>query len=832
MSSSLETKFTGDSKHLEAAYQKIQRENVKLREEAKKTAEEHKHAGEEGIDLGEKLSESIGEQVEELVKMGAEWLTVGKAIELVNEEYERQIELAEKAADTVRDTGAQRAPVLRNLGPVSGDERREFFEQLEKISLKRGLKEDEADQAVNFALSATGGNRDRALGLVDLAAQAAPEGGGDTVGQIARSIEQMRTVTKRDDDQANLGLLFSAQKISPIKEIENISNYAVPAAMGLTAQGASPEEAFALFSTLAKASGDVEGRRTRTAVTNLYGGLSKFFDPDAQAKRVRDQLAHQGSLQIGETPDAALQGRVGDFLKGHGFKSVPHDFKDQMQILKERPELGQQFVAEETGRLPSPKSVTDQIRALQQNDELRKQFFQEFSPEAQAKGADIELLRGGSETAKQFTAQTKELQATDYRQAAGHQIETIASEPAIQRLRQHKVSEVQEEQSFAGDFAKADRGTYRQALEKMLDSTQDYLLSSMGNWGTMKGFDYDTIIGQKDPAEEFNRRARGIIFNLKYDVPEGLKIGGDHRFARGEAGDAELLDAGIVPTQDAEHLRKAKIAQDALDEMNALRARESAAGAEAQATEEATPAETAKRIQQAKPTPPASGAAPPIPPAADKTGPAETAKQIQAAKPTPPAAGSTPPIPPAADKTGPAETAKQIQKAKPSQPPMPEGRTTAWVQEVGHEPQEVVPRFNMHDYDALYSASDKLGKRSGLLDPDLLGRVDHAPQASADDTSQLLQEAKQAKHDLETKGHFESGKWTDDDEAPTAADRRQAADLAPAIAVLEKILAETQRQTQEAAKKREQDAAHHRQAQAAGRQSDARAQGRKTSGRE
>lgn len=600
MSSSLETKFTGDSKQLEAAYQKIQRENVKLREEAKKAHEEHKHAGEEQEGLLDRVSESMGEQVAELGKMALAWASVEKAVELVNEEYERQVQLAEKAAAATGGAGAQRGAVLRNLGPVSGDERKEFFERLEEIGLRRGLKEDEADQAVNFTLSATGGDRERALELIDLAARAVPEGGGDTVGQVGRGIEQIRTASHDEDQEANLGRLFSLQKVAPIKDVENIAAYMVPAIQNMGAMGDSFEESGGLFAALAKTSGDVEGRRTRTAVTNLQGALHDFFDPEKQAKSVRDRLAHLGSLEVGEPPDEALAGRLGEFLQGRGVKmdlTHPEQLKDAVQLLKERPEWGQQFVGQEAARMPTAKTVSEQIHALQQNDELRKRFLTGggFTPEAQARGADTELLRGGSDTAKMFDEASADLKRTNYKQAAQKQLQTIASEPTIQRMQQQRIGQVAEEQSAAGDFQRADVGTALKAIEQMLDQTNQGMGSGLGNWWSQKQAQYRLTQLGEDPKKVVKEYAQRQIFNLRYAVPEGVKPSqetiGD--VLSGKMSEEELARRkGIVRTTDEERLRKAKIAEEANERYQAIGRREE--GHEEEATEEATPQSVAE----------------------------------------------------------------------------------------------------------------------------------------------------------------------------------------------------------------------------------------------
>lgn len=593
MSSTLNTTFTGDSKQLEAAYQKILRENVKLREEAKKTHEEAKHHGEEQEGLGEKITESMSEQVAELGKMAVAWASVEKAVELVNEEYERQIELAEKAAEATREVGNQRGAVIRNLGPISGHQREEFFEHLEGVSLRRGLKEMEADQAVNYALSATGGDRERALELIDLAAEAAPEGGGDTVGQIARGVEQVRTVSHDEDQRANLGRLFALQKISPIKDVENVAAYTVPAVMGLTAQGASFEESGALFSALAKTSGDVEGRRTRTAVINLQAGLKKFFDPEAQEKQVRESIEHLGNLGVGEQADQGLVGRLSQFLHAQGVKNLPHDLADQVKLLKERPEWGQAFVSQETAGLARPTSVTDQIRALQENEELRKQFLKGFTPEAQAKGAELELLRSGSATAQMFSEQTKALGGTDYRAGAEQQLATIGGDPYIQRMLQQRIAEVAEEQHRAGDFGRADQGGALKAIEELLDQTNQGMGSGLGNWWRRKKAEYQITQLGEDPGKLYERMAREQIFNLRYQP--GGDVGGaaasyaTPEMVAGQMSDEEMAARrGITRTADPERLRKARIAEEALERWRRVHAAE--AEHHEGAIHEATPA--------------------------------------------------------------------------------------------------------------------------------------------------------------------------------------------------------------------------------------------------
>lgn len=590
------TIFTADPTELVKAYQQIQRENLKLREESQKTAEEAKHHAEETESALDVVKESISEQVTELGKLAIGWVSVEKAVDLVKEAYERQIELAKQAAEATTETGASRASVIRNLGPISAAERREFFEQSEKIQLQTGFDEADMNEVLNYALSATGGNRERSLELAAEAGKFAPEGGA-AAAQTARAIEQISFATGDRDIERSAGRLSQMQVRASIPDTENIAQYMTPAVQNMMAMGDSFEEATAAFAALAKPMGDFTGRRARTAGTTLDRAMIDFFDPEKQRKQVDAELAQVLSPRTGEEANHEYLAKVRSFLQRKGVKQTPQDEYQFAELAKElfdeknHPEWAAEFAQQQAAEMPTPKTFEDRLHALQQSEDLKKRFRMTYTPDAQATGAELRLLEGGTQEAQLFDQTLKDLRGTDYREAEKQTTATIASEPTIALLKQKKLAEVAEEQMKAGDFKKAQIGLAQEALHKTLSQSNQGFFSGIGNWLRELGVGVATSIAGRDPNEVYAEQIREEIFGLKYDFQEESFYGADrHAHAKGVLSDEELAKRmGATRTADEERLRKAKISESQFARWQTLRD-DLAGAAFHRAEEEATPA--------------------------------------------------------------------------------------------------------------------------------------------------------------------------------------------------------------------------------------------------
>lgn len=560
MSSTLKTVFTGDSKQLESAYEKISKENAKLREEMQKTSTAHKHAHEEGVDVAEKLGEAISEQVSALTEMATGYLTVEKAIELVNEEIERQIELQAEAAQTSVGQGATRAGLARNLGDKSPEEFQEYVERIERLALKTGISTDDVVAAVNDAIGMTGGDEDRALATVAEAAKYVPEGGASLT-PIARAIEQARSITKSDDMERNYGLMAAIQATSPISTTEDIAQYVFPSVQNLTTQGGSVPEAVGLASALAKGTGDLSGRKSRAGTTSFYEGVQSFFEEDTARERFENQLGHQRSLRAGEKPDEKLHAELDGFLKTKGLKNLPKDLRELVKLVTdpdERPELGREFVDSQLAAFKGKAggTFTERLHALQHDEELRQKFQSVYKADAVSRGATLAILDASSPIAAQFEQTSQAMGGIDLKEAARHQAEVITSDPHVQRMKQaHKMDELNE-QFLAASQTLAEAGVLRAALKKTAQNTGMGALE-----GKLEGlaFEAQTGFGTHDVFDYFMTQMQNRRHALRYDHHRAQMV-------RGEV----VTPASDVRTDDADRLAKAELLDHAIEQLAAL----------------------------------------------------------------------------------------------------------------------------------------------------------------------------------------------------------------------------------------------------------------------
>lgn len=560
MSSTVKTVFTGDSKQLEAAYEKISKENAKLRDEMHKTADAHKHAHEEGADLAEKLGEAISEQVGALTEMATGYLTVEKAIEAVNEEIERQIELQEESAKTSIAQGAPRAALARNLGDKSPEEFREYTERIERLGLSTGVSSNDLMAAINEAIGMTGGDEERALATVAQAAKYVPEG-GPALTAIARAIVQAGVITKSDDLETNYGVMAGIQAASPISTTEDIAQYVMPSVTNITAQGGTVPEAVGIASALSLGAGDLSGRKARAGTTAFYKGVQDFFNEDTARERFENELGHQRSLRAGERPDEALHAELEAFVKSKGFKSVPRDMRELVKLVTdadERPDLGREFIDQRVAAFKAKGGDTfdERLHILQNDEDLRRKFHKNFQADSVTLGGTIAILDRTSPIAAEYEKVSRETGAIDFKTAARHQGEVIASDPHIQRMKQaHKLDELNE-QFLAASQALAEGGVLREGLAKTFKNTGMGALESK-----IEGlaFEAQTGFGTHDVFDYFMQQMVQRRQALRYD----------HRKAQMVRGEI-VTPAFDARTEDPDRLAKAELLDHGIEELLAL----------------------------------------------------------------------------------------------------------------------------------------------------------------------------------------------------------------------------------------------------------------------
>jgi hypothetical protein len=194
-------------------------------------------------------------------------------------------ELQAMEADQRRMTEANitaesaRANLKKNIVSFSKAEKKEIEATSEAISRRQNIEQRYVNQALAQAISAT--DKKSALSLTELAIMVNKES-PETAGAFAGSLADVSGALGDPRGKRALGFLLAAGAKSRVvdfaKQAENI-----PAAVAsAVASGATPEEAAALFGSFGKRATDVQGRSTRTAVTQVTGKLKTFFDAQVE----------------------------------------------------------------------------------------------------------------------------------------------------------------------------------------------------------------------------------------------------------------------------------------------------------------------------------------------------------------------------------------------------------------------------------------------------------------------------------------------------------------------------------------------------------------------
>lgn len=623
MSSSLETKFSGDSSQLQAEYQKIARENVKLREEAKKTAEEHERGGEKANELAERMNEFISEQIRGLVEMGAEWLTVHKAVELVSEELERQNELRKKALEFQTEAGAARPQLYRNLAGLSREEMAEVKEQLELLQTRYSIPHEQTlDAAAVQAISATGGDTRKGLANLEQALRMVPDAAEhpDELESLAGGLGDLAKVTSEPDPEKNLGFLLSVQHGARVTALKDASVNLIPAALALKQHGASVQEAFAVLSSLGQSIEDSEGAETGTGAIKFSEKLDQFFAPEQIEQRVGRALAGEGGKEAsGQKIDEALRSRVVAFAEGHGLQGAGrHAFKDLMHVLGEQG-LMRGLVESETSRITSLAGEHEfgrQVEALRANEDLRKQFESEKGVFGRAK--TIAALRGFVESGDSVMGQFYDAEKGALPSGAAaaavarESIAQLHADAAVRHKAASQASDVFEEQSFTADNARARDAVYQKAFARLLDISNQGFGSSFSNWLGRGYFSLQMNLGARlqrpgaphasratSPHDMFVAEARDRIRSARYD--EAIS-GGFRPLQFGKENEEEAIRAGhIRRTADPNRLATAKRIEELLERVVELAESDQHQAKDHHRENQTTARQNGARIQAAKP---------------------------------------------------------------------------------------------------------------------------------------------------------------------------------------------------------------------------------------
>lgn len=326
--------FTSNDKEVQKSLDTLNREMVKLREQAKKTSTESakwtndfkkgmaelsreaKKVAEDIKTPAERAAESIkklqtlratGKLTEEqygravrktkmeldaatqsqskvlsftdkVVGMAGAWAGIGSAVAVVNGQLQLQNRLQREALDTTMKLANVRRDLSSNLATLSDADYKKFGAGLKGISERTGMSDEFINSIAPSATSAQGNLPDQAvLNAIEMAATAAPQS-VDNAKAVALGLLNASKLTKTSDAKANLGFQLSVGKSTAVVKQEDVNSVLVPAAIGIqTAGGDKANEAAAIVSTLTSSMVDETGRNSSTAAIGLADQLKDFL---------------------------------------------------------------------------------------------------------------------------------------------------------------------------------------------------------------------------------------------------------------------------------------------------------------------------------------------------------------------------------------------------------------------------------------------------------------------------------------------------------------------------------------------------------------------------
>ena len=319
-------KFTADAKDLEREHARIQKslEKIdqrmdKLARTTKKTEDTKKTFGASATRMGKQVTGS-------LKNIAAGYLGLQTVIQGVIASNQKFAEQSRAAMNANMTLAQSQKKVNMNIGDIPRTQKIQFLDQLAAIQKRVGF---ESVAPINAAaaeiLSGTGGDRQRTLGIVEVAASLMGSDPSQT-GVFGGAIADIMKKTGLEDPQRVGGLMLAILGQSRFKDLSGFKKVA-PALAGVqkTNKGMNQllaaRQGAALFAAIGGEIGDVDGALTSTAVTNLsanlenvVGGNLTLFERIQKVRQnpeLRDEVMKSGF-------EAATKATVRELLTGSG----------------------------------------------------------------------------------------------------------------------------------------------------------------------------------------------------------------------------------------------------------------------------------------------------------------------------------------------------------------------------------------------------------------------------------------------------------------------------------------------------------------------------------
>jgi hypothetical protein len=309
-------KFDADGKSVERELEKMRKEYDKLLQKMGQLEKDSEKAARSQKSHFEGVATSL---------MGAVtgYITLQQALEEVNAELQRQIDLQRRAAQANVTVASSQASVRKNIGDVTTAQFQTFLQGVQAIQRETGFANlAQLNTAAADVLSATGSNQATTLEVLKATApifRDKPE----ELAQFAGGVADVMSASGSSAEEATALALagFGQSRTTSLTAFKNVAQ-AIKSGGAFSGVGdkQTSEEIIALFGTMSRFSGDVEGGSTRTAVVKFmekmeaFGGEGSLLD---RLGRVQEGIAG-GTIdetKVLEGFEAASKGAVRNILR-------------------------------------------------------------------------------------------------------------------------------------------------------------------------------------------------------------------------------------------------------------------------------------------------------------------------------------------------------------------------------------------------------------------------------------------------------------------------------------------------------------------------------------
>lgn len=439
------------------------------------------------------------------LKAAAAYLSVQRALQLVNNEIRNKIELDRKSADAVRSQAKIREDISLNLGASTPAEIADIRAGATKISRARNVPQSQIEAAIP-GLTSSKGNLTNAqmMSNLDIAAAAAPNN-PETMAALALGLNNTARLTGSTSAVENFGFQLGLGQSAQVASLADINEYLIRGAVGVKGFGATAAEAGSLVSTLSTGMGDTSGRMSGTAGISLAEQLAKAF-PEKDTYKYDEH------------------GRKKIDKRGTGFTSP-----DQI------------------------------IHYLQQNPAARDRFMSEASFEHAAYIPVRDILTAGTGLASTYEERKGEMAGGAAAQArAAQYFEQQKKDPLLNAAALDRSYKSTTERFLLDNLVEAQRSSSREGVGAVLQASGQSAIQTMID---QVAFEANTWAGA-DPQQEatriFSQRRRTLLGLGRFGIGSEDEIAAEEATARGNVSPERAAKADLLKIQldQLEELKK------------------------------------------------------------------------------------------------------------------------------------------------------------------------------------------------------------------------------------------------------------------------------------